>query len=238
MSKTANSIVSAPRGDDANLLSLIERVMTDPALPLDRVEQAFAFWQKVEADRARKAYFAAFAEMQPELPIIDRKGQSHNSKYGRWEDIVDQIMPVLKKHGFGISFRVAEASGKVLVTCVLMHKDGHSEETSHPYPYDTSGGKNAIQAIGSATSYGKRYTASALLNIVTRNEDDDGNAAGGGELISEKEIAELTQLITETSTDIDRFLKASSVECLSDLTMAGYRKARGLLLLKKRKAAK
>jgi hypothetical protein len=61
-----------------------------------------------------------------------------------------------------------------------MHRGGHSEEATKFYPADTSGSKNAIQAIGSSISYGKRYTASALLNLTSRKEDDDG-AKGGGE---------------------------------------------------------
>ncbi|WP_409524602.1 ERF family protein [Pseudomonas sp.] len=43
-------------------------------------------------------------------------------------------------------------------------------------PLDTSGSKNAVQAVGSSTSYGKRYVMSALLNLTTRGEDDDGHA--------------------------------------------------------------
>ncbi|WP_340146807.1 ERF family protein [Halomonas sp. PA16-9] len=40
-------------------------------------------------------------------------------------------------------------------------------------PADISGNKNAVQAFGSSTSYGKRYVLSALLNI-TRGQDDNG----------------------------------------------------------------
>jgi hypothetical protein len=45
-------------------------------------------------------------------------------------------------------------------------------------PLDTSGSKNNVQAVGSSTSYGKRYTATLLLNIRTKGEDDDGHAGG------------------------------------------------------------
>jgi hypothetical protein len=44
-------------------------------------------------------------------------------------------------------------------------------------PHDSTGSKNAVQAVGSSTSYGKRYTACALLNITSRGEDDDGETA-------------------------------------------------------------
>lgn len=45
-------------------------------------------------------------------------------------------------------------------------------------PPDLSGDKNSIQAVGSSVSYGKRYTACALLNITSRGEDDARSAAG------------------------------------------------------------
>jgi hypothetical protein len=175
---TENAIALKPEAQmpqPASVMSLIERMAENPNISLERVEQTFAFYQKVQADFARRAFDAAFADMQPKLPIIEKVGHSHNGKYGRWEDIVEGITPVLGAHGFSIRFNVSNEPGKITVRAILAHRDGHREETSFDLPADTSGSKNAIQAIGSSTSYGKRYTASALLNIVTRGEDDDGN---------------------------------------------------------------
>jgi hypothetical protein len=39
---------------------------------------------------------------------------------------------------------------------------------------DTGPGRNQNQAMGSTLSYGKRYTAEMLLNIVREGEDTDG----------------------------------------------------------------
>ena len=36
-----------------------------------------------------------------------------------------------------------------------------------------------MQSVGSSVSYGKRYAASALLNLTTHGEDDDGRLGGG-----------------------------------------------------------
>jgi hypothetical protein len=44
-------------------------------------------------------------------------------------------------------------------------------------PFDNSGSKNTVQAIGSSVSYGKRYVLCMLLNISTGGEDNDGNGA-------------------------------------------------------------
>jgi len=44
-------------------------------------------------------------------------------------------------------------------------------------PPDTGPGRNALQAIGSAHSYGKRYLTLDMLNIITEGEDSDGSKA-------------------------------------------------------------
>lgn len=222
----------------AAIFSMIERVASQPDVPVERVEQLFRLYTQMDAERARRAYNAAFAVMQPALPAVARKGTAHNAKkYARYEDISAAVLPILAVNGFGLSFRITEQPGKVVVRAVLSHKDGHSEHTEFAYPFDTSGNKNAIQAIGSATQYGKRYTASALLGIATKDEDDDGKAAGGGEVINADQFDELAKLIRDTDTDLSRFLALGNLESLSDMPRHAFDKAKGLLLAKKRQQA-
>lgn len=245
MSKSVAKIQEAPPApavvsEAAAIFSMIERVASQPDVPVERVEQLFKLYTQMDAERARRSYHAAFAAMQPSLPAVARKGTAHNNKaYARFEDIIAAIMPVLAAHGFGLSFRVFEQPGKVVVRAILSHTDGHSENTEFAYPFDASGNKNAIQAIGSATQYGKRYTASALLGIATRDDkDDDGKAAGDGEVISETQFVELSSLIQETGTDLAKFLGLGNLESLSDMPKRDFEKAKGLLVAKKMKAAK
>ena len=229
LAKTADGNEHLPSSEAAAIFSMIERVASAPDVPIERVEQLFKLYTQMDAERARRSYHAAFASMQPALPAVERKGKAHNSKYARFEDIVDAIMPVLAANGFGLSFRIAETAGKVSVTCILSHKDGHSENTSYAFPYDSSGSKNAIQSIGSATSYGKRYTMNALLGIATRDEDDDGNAACAGETIDEAQVIELSNMMKERGVTIDKFLAGMKIESMSDLPKARFNEAVGRL---------
>src|SRR6202043_3736939 len=91
----------------------------------------------------------------------------------------------------------------IVVTGVLSHRDGHAEETTMLLPADISGGKNPLQAIGSSTSYGKRYTAGALLNITSRGEDDDG-WAGGAKVIGLAQSTALKRLAEKVGADIGK----------------------------------
>ncbi|MNO71030.1 ERF superfamily protein [compost metagenome] len=88
------------------------------------------------------------------------------------------------------------------VTGILMHRAGHREQTTMLLPLDTSGSKNAVQALGSSVSYGKRYVLCALLNITTRGEDDDGNAAvPPKKLVTPAQAQQLNALLAQCLQD-------------------------------------
>lgn len=168
----------------ASLIDVIAQAARDPNVDIDKMERLIAMQERVRGREAETEYYAALAALQPNLPIIDERGGIKDragniqSTYALWEDVNEAIRPVLAEHGFSLTFRVARADGEIIVTGVLAHRGGHREDTTITLPTDTSGSKNAVQAVGSSTSYGKRYTAFALLNITSTGEDDDGNKAG------------------------------------------------------------
>jgi hypothetical protein len=185
-----------PLTEAGSLMAVISRAASDPAVDVDKLERLMGLYERVSDRTAKAAFAAALAAMQTELPEITErggisidKGKTYQSRYALWEDINAAIKPILANHGFALSFRTGLAGdGKITVTGVLSHRDGHSEETTMTLPHDSSGSKNAVQAVGSSTSYGKRYTAMALLNITTRGEDDDGKS-GGMSVVAQEAIA-------------------------------------------------
>lgn len=183
------NIEQHPASDAEAMMAMISRAATDPNFDPDKMERLLQMHERITEREAKKAYVSAFAAMQQEMPEMPENGMirivkddkvRQETPYALWEDINEAIKPLLKKHGFALSFRTGQGTdGRVSVTAVLMHVQGHSEETTIFLQHDTSGSKNAVQAIGSSTSYGKRYAAMALLNITSRtSEDDDGKAAG------------------------------------------------------------
>jgi hypothetical protein len=148
--------------ETAAIVQMIERAAMNPAVDIDKMERLLEMQERVMARRAKAAYIDALAAAQSELPIIVERGEGHgNIRYALWEDINEAIKPILAKHGFALSFKTGWDGDKISVTGVLAHREGHSEETTMLLPSDTSGSKNAVQAVGSSTSYGKRYTAQA-----------------------------------------------------------------------------
>ena len=194
---------------------------------------------------------AAFILMARALPRIRRDGslsypvdkskpdgpKREISKYAKWESIDAVIRPILGEHGFALSFRTERTDTVLTVIAILRHDAGHSTETAGPpVPCDSSGGKNNIQGWGSAMSYGKRYAATAALNLITEGEDDDGKR-GGQQFITDEQRDELQALIDETNTEIAKFCAVCGVESLAEISASAFVVAKNMLLAKKNKRA-
>jgi hypothetical protein len=229
---------------ESNVFSAIERIMTDPNASVERANQAFEFYQKVEADKARKAFDAAMADAKAEIPpILKNRLVSHKTKDGgtksyRHEDLAEiarTVDPILSKFGLSYRFRTTSAPNEpIVVTCIVSHRLGYFEENSLSGGRDDSGNKNSMQAMGSAITYMQRYTLKAALGLSVSN-DDDGKDSGAPLLITEEQADTLLTLIRDTKSDPQQFLEIAGVEMINDIPAANFKVVEGLLLAKKRK---
>lgn len=167
----------------SSLLEVIAKAARDPNVDIDKMERLLQMQERVQSRNAEIAYSEAFSEMQPHLPAINRNAQIVHkgtviSEYAEWADISKAISPILSSYGFSLSFKPSVVEGKTAVTAILRHKSGFKDEATLPLPTDTSGAKNAVQAVGSTLTYAKRYAAVLILNIRVDSEDDDGVATG------------------------------------------------------------
>lgn len=170
----------------AALMSVIERVASDPGSDIAKLEKMLDMQERVLNRNAAQSFTADMAMMQGEMPRVFKLASGHNTTYARLEDINDTVRPVLQKFGFAVTFKTDQPSPKdVTITATLSHREGHKESSSLTLPCDTSGSKNAVQAVGSTISYGKRYAMCALLNIST---GDDTNGYKLGDVPGEKNV--------------------------------------------------
>ncbi len=202
----------SPIGNDASsIMAVISRAASDPQTDVDKLERLMGLYERIAEKNAKTEYAIAMAEMQKELPVIEERGEiqlgKNGPKYALWEDINETIRPILADHGFSLTFRTGRDGDKISVTGVLTHRAGHSEETTMTLPVDIGPGRNAVQAIGSSTSYGKRYTAIALLNITTHGEDDDGRASGASDCLTVQQYDKLVEMLEDTNSDPIRFVR-------------------------------
>lgn len=232
-------VASGLSAEAGALVMLIERAVSNPSVDIDKMERLLQMQERVLDRNAKTAYFAALSQMQPELPVIAERGGIKDrggnvqSTYAKWEDINQAIGPVLSKHGFALSFRTGAEDAQITVTGILSHREGHSEQTTLRLPVDGSGSKNAVQAVGSSTSYGKRYTAQALLNLTSRGEDDDGKAGGGG-FITQDQADEIQALMEDVGADRARFLKFAGVGAIADIPAGKFKEAINALEAKRK----
>ncbi len=153
---------------------------------IETLERLMALQERWEGNEARKAFANAMANVRKKLPSLTKdqevdfttsKGRT-NYKYESLSSIIEAISEPLASEGLSFRWRTDSKStpGYVEVTCIIEHKDGHFEETSLNGPYDQSGGKNAIQAVGSVTSFLQRYTLKAAVGMAS-SRDDDGQGS-------------------------------------------------------------
>ena len=117
---------------------------------------------------------AAMAAAQGDLPVVEKGADNpfFKSKYADLAAIAKAIQPVLKKHGLSVVQTLEPADDGVIVNTALIHKSGQWIEGG----LKMKPVKNDPQGIGSCITYARRYSLSAILGLVTE-EDDDGNAA-------------------------------------------------------------
>lgn len=129
-------------------------------------------------DGPKKALYAALAAAQEEIggAVKGKKNPHFGQKYADLKSVWDAWQEVGPKNGLAVMQLVLEADGKqgIILETVLTHKDGGEIRSRSFWPAV----KNDPQAYGSALTYARRYTLSALVGIAP--EDDDGNAASRG----------------------------------------------------------
>lgn len=201
------------------------------------VKEMLALSKELAADQARRAFDEAVSAAKAEIPTITKNAKGHNNKaYANFAAYAEALKEVLAKHGLSYRFR-ADQTDRITVTCVLSHKGGHSEENSLSGPADSSGSKNAIQAIGSTLTYLQRYTLVQALGLAA-SDDDDGVNHGKNEeqlrTISEDQASMVMALIQETDTDIAKYCEYLGIEAVAKLTTGQLPRALAVLEKKRR----
>lgn len=194
---------------------------------LGSVKEMLAMSRELAREQERRAFDNALSAAKAEIPpilknrVVDFTSQKGRTNY-RHEDmgeIARTVDPILARHGLSYRFRTEQDGGSVKVTCIVAHRDGHSEENALVAPRDESGNKNSIQAVGSTITYLQRYTLKAALGLAASNDDDAGKsrATVDDDPITEEQSTALLALIAETKTDVALFCKYYKIEAVPDL---------------------
>ena len=96
------------------------------------------------------------------------------STYSSLAQVVDSIREPFAKNSLCFFQNVSSTEGGVEVSTRVCHSSGQWIEFG---PMVVPLTKKDAQSVGSATTYGKRYSLSAAVGVVSDLEDDDGEAA-------------------------------------------------------------
>lgn len=213
-------------------MDMIDRAVSSGA-GIETIEKLMGLQERWEANHARKAFNEAIAEAKAKIRPVVRNKTGHNSKaYADFAAIASAVDPILADLGLSYRFRTDQGD-RINVTCVLSHRDGHQETTTLSGPADTSGNKNAIQAIGSTLTYLQRYSLVQMLGLAA-SDDDDGKAGGMGATLSDEQVNTVQQLVLESGANVAAFLNYMKAESISDIPTSKYKEAVAMLEQKKR----
>jgi hypothetical protein len=178
------ALVQATDSAAMTVLDVISRAVKDPAFDVEKMERLLAMQERLLADQRRTAFSAALARLQEKMPQIVKTGtilgrdREVRSKYAKLEDIDAQVRPLLAEEGFAVAYDSKRVKDGIEFSCELSHREGYSTTKTMELPVDNHPSRNAVQSVGSTTSYARRYLLSLHLNLVTCDEDDDGQSAG------------------------------------------------------------
>ena len=234
----------------AKELTLTQRPNAAPLTPLDllniavekkadlaQLQALMDMKERWEATEARKAFVAAMNAFKAAPPELEKtklvKFKDTKFKHATLDNVCAIVGAALSTHGLSHRWEVQQEATAIKVTCVLTHELGHSERVTMQAGADTTGSKNAIQAIGSALTYLERYTLLAATGLAAKDQDDDGNGIGNSEPIGAEQKDELIVLIKETNTDTAKFLAWAKAESLDELPALKFKDAKEFLEMKK-----
>lgn len=141
----------------------------------------------------------ALIQVQGQMPAFSKDATNpfHRNKYLTLHELMQGLRPLLTKHGLVLS----QGSRDTQVMddnsmCITMFsriwhvQSGEWMESELVMPLAQS----SAQGAGSASTYGRRYTLSALLGIVA-DDDDDGNTAAASAIQKRQPVSQAVQTV-------------------------------------------
>ena len=164
---------------EAEAVAQADEMRRDVPPGVDEIEAAIR--AQIEAQsRPPVNLYKAILAAQAKIPTVRKNGQNPHfkSKYATLDEIWETVQKPLNDAGIIVVCDVYTHNGERLLTTRAIHA-ATGEEIFCTFPIMAAG--TSPQAIGSAMTYARRYTLTALLEIVTGDGvDDDGEAATNG----------------------------------------------------------
>ena len=136
----------------------------------------------------------ALAKFQSEIKDPSKSGKANYGKYVTLDELLESIRPVLSQNGLSFLQFPGGDGQLITITTVLLHSSGEWIESE---PFTLKSQKVDPQGAGSAVTYGRRYSLSAILGVAW-DTDDDGQAASHAIVSTTERKAEPPTPINQT----------------------------------------
>ena len=182
---------------------LIEIVLSKGG-SIETLERVIALRNAEDERQSKRDFDINFALMQSKFKPIERSKKGDKGKYAPVDKLCKDYGPIITEHGFSFYWDEENLPDGSLKIILYISGYGHTKSNTKILPSyipDTgsASGKpimNVLQAEGTRTTYGQRYTFKNGFGITETDEDTDGNLSFSDGVM----YAEQTKAIHECKT--------------------------------------
>jgi hypothetical protein len=167
--------------------------------------------EEMESEQiAELATALAKAQSVMKAAVINKQNPHFKNKYADLASVFEAVRKPLTDNGLSITQTTQLRDGMFLLVTTMGHVSGQWRRSEYPLPLGAK-----PQELGSALTYGRRYSLSAICGIAA-DEDDDGEAAHAngngtstviGEPLTEGELIELMEAADAKECPAERLLQ-------------------------------
>ncbi len=207
------------------------QLMIEKGITADNVqamEQLVKLQERIMDRDAEKEFANAFAILQSQMQSVNAtkaipsKDGSIRSRFAPYEEIMEQVGPLMNRLGFTVTFDTDYSSTppmRVIQKCTLQHTSGHKRTNSFAVRIGNGPpGASEAQGDGAAATFAKRYALCAALNITI---DFDTDAKTEGATITKEEAQAFEARAVKLNIDRVKILKWLHAASFEEISEAG-----------------
>jgi hypothetical protein len=151
--------------DASSLMKIIDRAAMDPNFDVAKLEKLLAVRDQWEANEARKAYNAAFANFKAEAIVVVKNrgvtdGPLKGKRYAELHSVVDAVTPLLSKYGLSHAWNVKSDKDTIAVTSSGIRSPSRSTVLQMPAARRTPSRRARARSPTSSATRSRRCAAS------------------------------------------------------------------------------
>jgi len=177
---TAKNQFTAPvQVDEESIYGLIAWAIKN-GQPREYIDLLLEEKRKERFEKSRIAFIDSKRSFLMQCPPILKnrkvpKGEGATTEYDYPElsNIIETIKQAETENGFVHEWKTHYEGAYIVVTCIVSHNGGHTEENYMKALPDSTGYKNSLQAESSAISYMRRITLMGVFGLSGKGDDND-----------------------------------------------------------------